>query len=255
MVRLRGGGRLDELHRLRSLVERENACSLPGCTIDFVRFSTVLRRAMSRGYVKDVYGEFVLEGLSKGFTLGVSMASLKGRRVFKNYPATYANRSSMSNAIYSRVERRKSLHLGPSNEVFAELNRVYPDYYCFPMNAVPKPHKPSEMRPTSDHTRTGFNAATIMGVLNHSLNTYKETAYFLKTEFTMRVSDVEDAFPHLPLAPWLWVFFLFRWFASPAATVEDVFCHLFADFGTRGMPGTFKIFFVDVVVRRAVSSY
>ena len=46
----------------------------------------------------------------------------------------------------------------------------------------------------------------------------------------------------IPIAPWLWPFFLFRFFADDEAKSESLFLHLFGDFGTRGMPGTFKIF-------------
>ena len=44
------------------------------------------------------------------------------------------------------------------------------DFFVFPLGAVPKPHAPDVMRPTSDHTRTGFNAATVLGILGHSLD-------------------------------------------------------------------------------------
>ena len=71
----------------------------------------------------------------------------------------------------------------------------------------------------------------------------------------MYVSDVEDAFMLIPLAPWLWPFFLFRFFADDTATTESLFVHLFGDFGTKGMPGTFKIFLVDVVVQMARSEF
>ena len=48
----------------------------------------------------------------------------------------------------------------------------------FPMGAVLKPDQPDdtppellEWRPTDDHTRTGFKAHTVLGILGHSLNT------------------------------------------------------------------------------------
>ena len=66
----------------------------------------------------------------------------------------------------------------------------------------------------------------------------------------MYVSDVADAFLNVPLAPWLWLFMLFRW-KLPAAGEEHLFAHLFGDFGTRGLPGTWKIILVDVVVQMA----
>ena len=47
------------------------------------------------------------------------------------------------------------------------------------MGAVPKPHQPEVMRPTSDHTKTGFNAATIMGILKHSLDSFNQASFRL----------------------------------------------------------------------------
>jgi hypothetical protein len=44
----------------------------------------------------------------------------------------------------------------------------------------------------------------------------------------------------------------------PAATClscKDRYCHLTGDFGTRGMPGVFKIFFVDVVLNMARAAH
>jgi hypothetical protein len=69
--RLRGGGAFDEFLELGNLVENENACALPGCSIVYDRFMPVLRRAMSRGYVRDAHGEFVADGLRHGFSLGL----------------------------------------------------------------------------------------------------------------------------------------------------------------------------------------
>lgn len=69
----------------------------------------------------------------------------------------------------------------------------------------------------------------------------------------MRMSDVEAAFPMLPLHPDVWPFFLFKVFPDPSSTEMSLFANLFGDFGAAGMPGTFKIFFVDVVVQMARS--
>ena len=70
----------------------------------------------------------------------------------------------------------------------------------------------------------------------------------------MYVSDVQDAFLLIPLAPWVWFFMLFRWFSDSTSCTDDcLLAHLFADFGSRGMPGTFKVFLVDVVVNMARS--
>eukprot|EP00966_Prymnesium_polylepis_P104734 2425961-Prymnesium_polylepis.1 len=123
------------------------------------------------------------------------------------------------------------------------------------MGAVAKKLESSEKRPTDDHTRTGLKRATLLDALRHSLNTYREIAWFLSKDVFMRVSDVEAAFLLLPLAPWLWPFFLFRFFASDEASELTLFMHVCGDFGAAGMPGTFKIFFVDVVVQMARSEF
>ena len=53
----------------------------------------------------------------------------------------------------------------------------------------------------------------------------------------------------LPLAPWLWFFMLFRFYLNDDDDQQTTCVHLFGDFGTSGMPGTFYIFFVKVVVQ------
>ena len=84
-----------------SLVESSGVCSLPGCSIPMDRFMPVLLRAMSRGYVKDSVGKYMLDGLTNGFTLGVSRAALvghMGRRYFRNYPPAFKFRNAITDA-------------------------------------------------------------------------------------------------------------------------------------------------------------
>ena len=246
-----------DLSALRDKVEKENACTLPGCTIKYDSFLRVMWRAVSRGYVRDEHAKFVADGLRNGFTLGVSSDRVSGvgRREFRNYPAAYEARSQVSASIESRVVKQKTLCLGLWSELRAEVRSLFSDYFIFPMGAVPKPHEPTVMRPTSDHTKTGWNALAIMGILAYSLNAYPQVAWLLRQNYFMYVSDVEDAFMMIPLAPWVWPFFLFRFFESDSSTEESLFVHLFGDFGTNGMPGTFKIFLVDVVVQMARSEF
>ena len=253
-LRLRGGGHFDELLGLRTLVETENACALPGCTIKYDSFVPILRRAMSRGYVKDHHGFYVLNGLRNGFDVGGCREALRGRRVFRNYKSAYLGRESVTAAVDARVAAGKTIRIGKWSEVVSELNALVEHYFVFPMGAVPKPHDPSTLRPTSDHSKTGFNEHTILGILKHSLDAYNLVCWFLKRGFLMYVSDVQDAFLLIPLAPWVWFFMLFRWFSDSDSETDDcLLAHLFGDFGTRGMPGTFKIFLVDVVVNMARS--
>ena len=246
-----------DLSALRTKVESENACVLPGCSIKYDSFLSVMWRAVSRGYVRDSHARFVADGLRNGFTLGVSSDRVKGlgRRMFRNYPTAYAARSQVSASIAARVQKQKTLCLGLWSSLQQEVAGLFSDYFIFPMGAVPKPHEPSVMRPTSDHTKTGWNALAILGLLAYSLNAYPEVAWLLKQNYFMYVSDVEDAFMMIPLAPWVWPFFFFRFFETDSSTEESLFVHLFGDFGTNGMPGTFKIFLVDVVVQMARSEF
>ena len=258
------GGGLDILLDLKSLVERDGVCALPGCPMKFDRFFSMVHRAMSRGYIKDHVGHYVLNGFTNGFDLGARLETLKGQRVFQNYPTAVAARDSVSNAIESRVHRSKSICLGLWDALEAQLRSSFPDFFIFPMGAVPKPHKPDVMRPTSDHTRTGFNAATVLGILGHSLDAYRQLEHLFHRNAFMTVSDVEDAFSYIPLAPALWMFMLFRWFNSRASLTRlpnaaknrlHLYAHLFADFGSKGAPGTMYIILVQVFVGIAKSEF
>ena len=75
--------------------------------------------------------------------------------------------------------------------------------------------------------------------------------------FYMRVSDVDAAFPLLPIAPRLWRFMMFIWFdvqpGDEASMLTWLYMHVCGDFGSAGLPGTWKIFFTDVVMGMARS--
>ena len=209
----------------------------------------MLRRAVFRGFVRQDHAAFVEDGLLRGFSLGISPSSLasSGKRVFRNYPSSLLARVAVTSAISSRLAHYKSLKLGAWSSVRAVLDARGLNYFVFPMGATPKPHEPTVMRPTSDHTRSGLNALTVLGLMEHTLNTFKEVAWLLKQGYFMYVSDVVDAFLLIPLAPHLWFYFLFRWFDSDTSSVDDVaFAHLFGDFGTRALPGTFYVFWSSV---------
>ena len=249
----------DYLMGLRDLVREETACSLPGVFIKFEVFMPLLRKAQSQGYVRDADAIFVESGLRSGFNVGVERSCLKGKRVFRNYPPAVAARAQITVAMNKRLEKGRTVKLGRWEDVRARLDAATDNYFVFPMGAAekgsnPDPKAPKVMRPTSDHTRTGLNAATVMEELRHSLNTYKEVAWLLKQNYFMYVADVEDAFLLIPLAPWLWFFFLFRYYATDADRHETTAVHIAGDFGAAGMPGTFKRFFVDVVVQMARSA-
>ena len=256
---------IEQLAELEALVKRDTVCALPGCPMDLRRFEPLVRRAMSRGYVTDWMGKYVLNGFIYGFDLGVRREMLHGTRVFSNYPTARNARASVTQAISSRVARHKSVCIGPWDDVKDALRSHFGDFFVYPMGAVPKPHQPDVMRPTSDHTRTGLNAATILGILGHSLDTYKKLEFLLTRNAWMTVADVDDAFSYIPLTPWLWAYMIFRWYScgreassEPEDSLSDalfVYVNLFADFGTCGAPGTFKVILVDVFVGVAQSEF
>ena len=242
----------EEFDRLRDVVISSNACGLPGVDIKYDSFLSCMWAATRAGFVKEDHAKFVAEGLRWGFTFGVDPAVLRGQRIFKNYDSALAARGAVTRATMKRVKAGRTLCLGLwSPELLRILRKRFADFFIFPMGAVAKPLEPGEARPMSDHTRTGFNAATDFTLLRHTLTTYKDVAAFLQRGYFMYVSDVEAAFPMLPIHPRLWMFFLFRFFADDAHTSQSLFVHLTGDFGAAGLPGTFKIFFVDVVVQMA----
>jgi hypothetical protein len=243
-----------EVWKLTKLVYERNACALPGCTIKYDVFLPVMWRAVARGFVKHEHAVFVADGLRQGFTAGVQREQLAGvQRVFRNYKSAMEAMPQVAAAMQKRIDTGKSIVLGDWFHLQERLRSEIDSFLLFPMSAVPKPLEPTEVRPASDHTKTGLNAATLMDFLRHSLTAYRDVAWLFQQGWFMRVSDVEGAFPTLPLAPWLWWFMLFR-VTLPSNRHRDTLCmHLFGDFGARGMPGVFNIFYEKVVIPMARS--
>ena len=244
-----------EVARLASLVEAEGACALPGCSLKFETFIPVMWRAVERGFVAQADAEHVFDGLRYGFNGGVIKELLmgKGEQIFKNYRTALEARSYVTKALNARITASKSIVLGTwTTALHGSLSSIYGDFSIFPLGAQKKALEDA-YRPTSDHTRTGLNEATNLRYLRHSLDTYNEIAWNLLNGYFMRVSDVKDAFPTLPLAPWLWPFFMCRFFLNDDSDASSLIMHLFADFGAAGFPGEFYVFFVKVVVNMARS--
>ena len=235
-------------------MEETNACNLPGSTIKYDSFMPVMWRAVARGYVEHDHAVFVANGLRYGFEAGVQREVLKGQqRAFKNYKSAVVAMDRVARATQKRIDGGRTLMLGDWWVLRDALYDEIPEFFVFPMSAVAKPMEPTEVRPASDHTKTGLNAATVLGILKHSLTAQKDVAWLLKTGYFMYVSDVEAAFPMLPLAPWLWWFMLHR-VVLPSNRGRDTLCmHTHGDFGAKGMPGTFYIFYVKVVLQMARS--
>ena len=82
-----------------------------------------------------------------------------------------------------------------------------------------------EKRLTDDHTKTGLNDATDNARLKYKLDSYGEISWLFKQGYFMRVSDVEGAFPLLPLHLELWPFFMFSFWAAVSHDYETLFMH------------------------------
>ena len=245
---------LSDYYAMREIVETGNACDLPGVGIKYGPFLECMWRSVERGFVDKDKALFCAEGLKSGFMCGVDVGLMTGHRWFKNYPPAIEARHAVTAAIKERVVNKKTLVLGTWTAGLGSLVRgMFRATAIAPINAVPKPMEPEKVRPTTDHTRTGFNAATSLDFLSHSLDTYNEIAHFLKSDYFMHVSDVDSAFPMLPFHWSLWPFLLTRFFSADDTDKLTLFMHVCGDFGTRGMPGVFKIFFSDVVVNMARS--
>ena len=208
-------------------------------------------QAVARGFVRHEDAVFAQQGLRYGFKAGTRML---GHKWYKNYKSALEGREAVTRATMKRVQAGKTIPLGTwTNTLASGLKSLYKASAIFRVGAVPKALEPGEVRPTSDHSATGLNSATDLDGLRHTLNAYEEIAWFLELDYCMRMSDVEAAFPMLPLHPDVWPFFLFRFYAGPEDTEMSLFANIFGDFGAAGMPGTFKRFFVDVVVNMARS--
>ena len=243
---------LSEYFMLREVVESGTACDLPGVSIKYSPFLSCMWKAVSKGFVDHTKATFVADGLRNGFMAGVDVSSLRGHRWFKNYPRALEFRNQVTTANTKRVQGGKTINLGLWTSALATLVRsTFDSSAIAPQNAVDKPLEPEAQRPCTDHTRTGLNAATSLDFLGHSLDTYNEIARFFKQDYFMHVSDVEAAFPMLPFHPSLWQYLMFRFFDTDDTDKLSLFMHVCGDFGTRGMPGVFKIFFSDVLVNMA----
>ena len=206
------------------------------------------------------HAEFVAKGLWQGFDCGIDVSLLKGRRRFKNYASALEARPQVTKATRGRVLSGKTLALGrvALDYSVSSLSSLIPfdDWRIFPLGAVPKPLEPSEVRPVSDHTKSGIKAATNDEGLRHSITALQDIEREFKFGYSMVVGDIDAAYPFLSLAWWIWSFFMFVWFdidTSDFSQVMRLYLHVCGDFGTSGLPGTFKISFTDVVVGMARS--
>ena len=144
-IRLRGGGPVgaapplsgfDLLDSLRQRVGRSGAHSLKGCTVRFLQFLPLLRRAQARGFVSHFAAEFFISAFTMGCNLGVDVSRCVGQRVFRNYKSALGAREAVSSAIAQRLATHKSLRLCCFSYERAKDIVPFKNFFIFPMGAV-----------------------------------------------------------------------------------------------------------------------
>jgi hypothetical protein len=233
-------------------VETDGACALPGVSIRLDLLRPLIAKAVANGNVRRDHADFVIDGLVRGFNCGIDSSLLTGGKRFANYPTAVDARPAVSKAIRGRLVASKTYKLFEWDHT-QRYRLPWPAWRVVPIGAVAKPLEPTAMRPFSDHTRTGLNDATDQTFFRHTLSAYDEIAACLRYMYALRVGDVDNAFPLLPLRPSIWPFFLFHWYDVMLADADQLslswlYWHVCGDFGTGGMPGTWKIFFTDVLL-------
>lgn len=225
---------------------------MPGNTIKADNLYPKLRRALSEGIISvDQYSR-MMSRLRFGAELFIDQQYLRehlpARSFFRNYPTAYENAASIHKSICKRVRQHRTFKFGVfSRSEFKDL--PVKQAIIFPLGAVNKPHS-TEMRAISDHTKSRLNEAARLH--EHSLNALDELKRKLRRSRKMRMSDVSGAFTLLALVPWLWDYMFFLWFDvdKPLETqrvANILYCHIFADFGTRGCPLEWFEFFSTVL--------
>lgn len=242
----RGDSWQDEFLEFMNKCEITGISMLEGNTINLPMFENKLPACVEAGTVSQADCDYILHGLRHGFDLHVDESKLPGKRVFRNYKSAYESKSKVHSALKKRVCSGKTLKLGQFNGSARDLPGT--QGRTVSQGAVAKKLEPDAARPFSDHTKSQFNSACDIEFLDHSLNTYEEISKELKPGYSMRVEDIDGAYPVLPLAPRTWKYMYVWWYDVDAPLEEQLepntlYVHVFGDFGTSAMPGIWDKFF------------
>ena len=235
-----------EVETLASRVREQGTGILDGYTLNYAEFARLAPEIVRAGLVSQLDVDYVLRGIREGFDLGVNESALQGKRVHRNYKSAYEKSDLVSDALRKRVARGKTIKLG---EFHGDPGQLPGDAgIVVPNGSVAKKLEPDAVRPFSDHTKTGFNAACDMTEVAHTLDTYNEISAELKPGYFMRVEDIDGAFPILPLHPKVWKYMYVWWFDVDRPLRDQprpntLYMHVFADFGTGPLPGIWDKFF------------
>ena len=203
---------------------------------------------VAAGSLSQSEADYLLRGIEFGFDFDLDESKIPtGYR--PNYRSAFENKSKVTDALRKRVLTGKTLRLGAWNA--KDPLPTGSEGCVVPQGAVAKKLEPDSVRPVSDHTKTGFNAAVDMSRMQHTLDTYNEIGRELQYSYYMRVEDVDGAFPVIPLAPRLWKYMYVHWFdvnlpLEGQKAPNTLYIHVFGDFGTSPMPAIWDKFFRGV---------
>ena len=155
--------------QLQSEVEREGVTRLKGSTLDVELYKEKLEALVQDGDFSRSDADYLANGITWGFDLGVDESKLPGKAVSKNYKSAIDNKQKVTDALAARVSAGKTLKLGAFDgnpeDLPGETGRVVPN------GAVAKKLEPDKVRPFSDHTKTGLNPASDAARVAHKLDT------------------------------------------------------------------------------------
>ena len=125
---------LAEMARLRAVVESENACALPGCSIKYNSFMSTMWRAVQRGFVLHDDAVYIAEGLQNGFSLGVGILKMRGQplQMRRSHSQHIGNFSSRVKFI---VRRSASHSLSISSHFFSNSSQSFSQTWQWPHRA------------------------------------------------------------------------------------------------------------------------
>ena len=234
------------------MVYERGARYLPGNTIKAENLYPRLQKAFREGMLTVDQYTRMMNRLRFGAELFIDrqylLDNLPARSFYRNYPTAYESAISVHKSVCKRVRAQRTFKFGTfERSEFADL--PVQQAVIFPLGAVDKPHS-SDKRPIGDHTKTRVNDAA--RIHEHSLNALDELKRKLRRSRKMRMSDVSGAFTLLALVPWLWDYMFFLWYdvdlpLQGQRRANILYCHLFADFGTRGCPLEWFEFFSIVL--------
>ena len=231
-----------------NLVQEQGLSMLAGNSLTpsvLTEWKLWLPQAVKQGLVSAEDADYVMTGITVGFELDVDHAKLRGARYHKNYKSALEQAPLITDALRKRVRGGKTLRLGS----WKAGDPLPTGEGCVvPQGGVPKKLEPNVIRPVSDHTKSGFNAAVDLTRVAHTVDTYNEIARDLKPGYVMRIEDVDGAFPVLPFHPSIWKYMYVHWYDVDVPLEEQsepntLYVHVFGDFGAAPMPGAWEKFF------------